>query len=34
MHFRDDLLANLQRVFTVCKQQGFAIARLEDYLPG
>jgi peptidoglycan/xylan/chitin deacetylase (PgdA/CDA1 family) len=34
MHFRDDLFANLQRVFAVCKQQGFAIARLEDYLPG
>jgi peptidoglycan/xylan/chitin deacetylase (PgdA/CDA1 family) len=32
MHFRTDLLANLQRVFAVCKQQGFAIASLEDYL--
>jgi peptidoglycan/xylan/chitin deacetylase (PgdA/CDA1 family) len=34
MHFRNDLLANLQRVFAVCKEQGFAIASLEDYLPG
>ncbi len=33
MHFRTDLLANLQKVFEVCKQQGFAIASLEDYLP-
>jgi peptidoglycan/xylan/chitin deacetylase (PgdA/CDA1 family) len=33
MHFRADLLANLQRVFEVCKEQGFAIASLEDYLP-
>jgi peptidoglycan/xylan/chitin deacetylase (PgdA/CDA1 family) len=34
MHFRADLLGNLQKVFEVCKQQGFAIASLEDYLPG
>jgi peptidoglycan/xylan/chitin deacetylase (PgdA/CDA1 family) len=34
MHFRTDLVANLQKVFEVCKQQGFAIASLEDYLPG
>ena len=33
MHFRPDLLADLQKVFEVCKQQGFAIASLEDYLP-
>jgi peptidoglycan/xylan/chitin deacetylase (PgdA/CDA1 family) len=33
MHFRTDLLADLQKVFEVCKQQGFAIASLEDYLP-
>jgi peptidoglycan/xylan/chitin deacetylase (PgdA/CDA1 family) len=33
MHFRTDLLANLQKVFEVCRQQGFAIASLEDYLP-
>ena len=33
MHFRTDLLVDLQKVFEVCKQQGFAIARLEDYLP-
>jgi peptidoglycan/xylan/chitin deacetylase (PgdA/CDA1 family) len=34
MHFRTDLVANLQRVFEVCREQGFAIASLEDYLPG
>jgi len=34
MHFRTDLLTNLQKVFEVCKEQGFAIASLEDYLPG
>lgn len=34
MHFRADLYGNLQKVFEVCKQQGFAIASLEDYLPG
>jgi peptidoglycan/xylan/chitin deacetylase (PgdA/CDA1 family) len=33
MHFRTDLLADLQKVFDVCRQQGFAIASLEDYLP-
>jgi peptidoglycan/xylan/chitin deacetylase (PgdA/CDA1 family) len=33
MHFRTDLLVDLQKVFEVCKQQGFAIASLEDYLP-
>ena len=33
MHFRTDLLEDLQKVFDVCKQQGFAIASLEDYLP-
>ena len=32
MHFRTDLLVDLQKVFAVCKQQGFAIASLEDYL--
>jgi peptidoglycan/xylan/chitin deacetylase (PgdA/CDA1 family) len=34
MHFRTDLLVDLQKVFEVCKQQGFAIASLQDYLPG
>ena len=34
MHFRTDLLVDLQKVFEVCKEQGFAIASLEDYLPG
>jgi peptidoglycan/xylan/chitin deacetylase (PgdA/CDA1 family) len=34
MHFRTDLVTNLQKVFAVCKEQGFAIASLEDYLPG
>jgi peptidoglycan/xylan/chitin deacetylase (PgdA/CDA1 family) len=33
MHFRTDLATNLQKVFEVCKQQGFAIASLQDYLP-
>ncbi len=33
MHFRTDLLVDLQKVFEVCKEQGFAIASLEDYLP-
>jgi peptidoglycan/xylan/chitin deacetylase (PgdA/CDA1 family) len=33
MHFRTDLLVNLQKVFEVCRQQGFAIASLQDYLP-
>jgi peptidoglycan/xylan/chitin deacetylase (PgdA/CDA1 family) len=32
MHFRPDLLADLRKVFEVCKEQGFAIASLEDYL--
>lgn len=32
MHWRTDLYQNLQRVFDVCRQQGYAIARLEDYL--
>ena len=34
MHFRADLVTNLKKVFDVCKQQGFAIASLEDYLGG
>ena len=34
MHFRTDLAQNLQKVFEVCREQGFAIASLEDYLPG
>jgi peptidoglycan/xylan/chitin deacetylase (PgdA/CDA1 family) len=33
MHFRTDLLVDLQKVFEVCKEQGFAIASLQDYLP-
>jgi peptidoglycan/xylan/chitin deacetylase (PgdA/CDA1 family) len=33
MHFRNDLVTNLQKVFDTCRQQGFAIASLEDYLP-
>jgi peptidoglycan/xylan/chitin deacetylase (PgdA/CDA1 family) len=33
LHFRTDLANNLRRVFDVCRQQGFAIAGLEDYLP-
>jgi peptidoglycan/xylan/chitin deacetylase (PgdA/CDA1 family) len=33
LHFRTDLLVDLQKVFEVCKEQGFAIASLEDYLP-
>jgi len=32
MHWRTDLYQNLQQVFNVCRQQGYAIARLEDYL--
>jgi peptidoglycan/xylan/chitin deacetylase (PgdA/CDA1 family)/Flp pilus assembly pilin Flp len=32
LHFRTDLLVDLQKVFEVCKQQGFAIASLQDYL--
>jgi len=34
MHFRTDLAGNLQKVFDTAKAQGFAIASLEDYLPG
>ena len=33
MHFRTDLAGNLQKVFETCREQGFAIASLEDYLP-
>jgi peptidoglycan/xylan/chitin deacetylase (PgdA/CDA1 family) len=33
LHFRTDLLVDLQKVFEVCKEQGFAIASLQDYLP-
>jgi peptidoglycan/xylan/chitin deacetylase (PgdA/CDA1 family) len=33
LHFRPDLLVDLQKVFEVCKEQGFAIASLQDYLP-
>jgi peptidoglycan/xylan/chitin deacetylase (PgdA/CDA1 family) len=33
MHFRTDLVTNLQKVFQTCREQGFAIASLEDYLP-
>jgi peptidoglycan/xylan/chitin deacetylase (PgdA/CDA1 family) len=32
MHWRTDLLGNLQKVVETCKEQGFTIARLEDYL--
>jgi peptidoglycan/xylan/chitin deacetylase (PgdA/CDA1 family) len=32
MHWRTDLLTNLQNVLAVTKAQGFRIARLEDYL--
>ena len=32
MHWRTDLLGNLQKVVQTCKEQGFTIARLEDYL--
>ena len=31
-HFRDDLVQNLELLDTLCKQQGFTVARLEDYL--
>ena len=31
-HFRTDLVQNLQLLDTMCKQQGFTVARLEDYL--
>jgi peptidoglycan/xylan/chitin deacetylase (PgdA/CDA1 family) len=33
MHFRTDLATNLQKVFETCREQGFAVASLEDYLP-
>jgi peptidoglycan/xylan/chitin deacetylase (PgdA/CDA1 family) len=32
LHWRTDLYADLQKVFDTCRQQGFAIASLEDYL--
>ena len=32
MHWRTDLLVDLQKVVQTCKEQGFTIARLEDYL--
>ena len=32
MHWRTDLLVDLQKVVETCKAQGFTIARLEDYL--
>jgi hypothetical protein len=32
MHWRSDLYENLQQVFEVCREQGYAIGRLEDYL--
>lgn len=32
MHWRADLLGNLQKVVETCKAQGFTIGRLEDYL--
>jgi peptidoglycan/xylan/chitin deacetylase (PgdA/CDA1 family) len=32
MHWRTDLLRNLQKVVQTCNEQGFTIARLEDYL--
>jgi peptidoglycan/xylan/chitin deacetylase (PgdA/CDA1 family) len=31
-HFRDDLVQNLRLLANLCKQQGFTVARLEDYL--
>jgi peptidoglycan/xylan/chitin deacetylase (PgdA/CDA1 family) len=31
-HFRTDLVKNLQLLAAECKQQGFTVARLEDYL--
>ncbi len=31
-HFRTDLVKNLQLLAAMCKQQGFTVARLEDYL--
>ena len=32
MHWRTDLLVDLQKVVQMCNEQGFTIARLEDYL--
>jgi peptidoglycan/xylan/chitin deacetylase (PgdA/CDA1 family) len=32
MHWRTDLYQNLQKVFQTCREQGYTIARLEDYL--
>jgi len=34
MHFRPDLVENLQVVFATARAQGFRIARLEDYVGG
>jgi peptidoglycan/xylan/chitin deacetylase (PgdA/CDA1 family) len=35
MHWRTDLLVNIQHVLALCHQQGYAIGRLENYLsPG
>ncbi len=31
-HFRKDLVQNLELLATMCRQQGFTVARLEDYL--
>jgi peptidoglycan/xylan/chitin deacetylase (PgdA/CDA1 family) len=31
-HFRTDLVQNLELLASLCKQQGFTVARLEDYL--
>jgi peptidoglycan/xylan/chitin deacetylase (PgdA/CDA1 family) len=33
LHFRYDLYRDLLKIFDLCRDQGFAIARLEDYLP-
>ena len=32
MHWRPDLYQDLQTVFQKCKEQGFAIGRLQDYI--
>jgi peptidoglycan/xylan/chitin deacetylase (PgdA/CDA1 family) len=32
LHWRGDLLGNLQKVVEACTAQGFTVARLEDYL--
>ncbi len=32
MHWRTDLYQNLLKVLQTCREQGYAIARLEDYL--